>query len=50
MPPELIIIPIIVIIVGGAIFYIVRSKKRGKKCIGCPYANCCSDKNCQNKG
>ena len=27
-------------ILGGAIAYIVKSKKSGKKCIGCP--DCCS--------
>ena len=34
----------IVLIVGGAIFYIVREKKRGAKCVGCPYAKQCGGK------
>ena len=41
------VLPILIIalIVGGAIFYIVREKMRGKKCIGCPYCDSCSYKN-----
>ncbi len=33
---------VLIAIIGGAVFYIYRAKKRGKKCIGCPYANNCS--------
>ena len=34
-------IALIVLIVGGAIAYIIHAKKSGKKCIGCPdSANC----------
>lgn len=36
----------IVLIVGGAVLYIVRAKKRGEKCVGCPYAKQCGG-NCQ---
>ena len=38
------IIPIIIIavIVGLAVAYIIRAKKSGQKCIGCPYAKSCS--------
>ena len=32
----------LVIILGGAIFYIIRSRKKGIKCIGCPDAKSCS--------
>ncbi|MBR3844278.1 MAG: FeoB-associated Cys-rich membrane protein [Clostridia bacterium] len=37
------IIPIliIVVIVGLAAFYVYKAKKRGQKCIGCPYAKTC---------
>lgn len=31
----------IALIVGAAIFYIVRAKKRGAKCVGCPHAKQC---------
>ena len=34
----------ILIVVGGAIFYIVREKRRGVKCIGCPHAKECGGK------
>lgn len=46
-PVEIIAIAAICIIVGGAIAYIVKSKKAGKKCIGCPYAGKC--KSCPSK-
>ena len=38
---NIIAIAIIVIVVGGAIAYIVRAKKRGQRCIGCPSAKSC---------
>ena len=40
-----IIIAVIVVIIGLALFYIYKSKKNGKKCIGCPYSDSCG-KNC----
>lgn len=43
---SIIIIAIIALILGGAIFYIIKSKKGGKKCIGCPYCDACSKKTC----
>ena len=36
----------IVIIVGSALLYIIKSKKKGVKCIGCPLAGKCSSNNC----
>ena len=33
---EAIIIIAILLIVGGAVAYIIKEKKSGKKCIGCP--------------
>lgn len=33
---------IILLCVGGAGFYIWKNKKKGVKCIGCPYAKSCS--------
>ena len=32
---------IIAVIVGGAAFYIYKQKKKGRKCIGCPYGDSC---------
>ena len=45
-----VIIPIVVIslIVFGAIFYIVKSKKNGQKCIGCPFSKTCNKNKCSN--
>ena len=41
-----IVIPIIaiVLIVGGALAYIIHAKKSGRKCIGCPSSKDCSHK------
>ena len=33
-------------IVGVAIAYIVKEKKRGVKCIGCPSAGTCQKRSC----
>lgn len=41
-------IAFIIIAVGGAIFYLIRAKKQGRKCIGCPYEKNCSSK-CNGK-
>jgi hypothetical protein len=41
---EYIAIGIIVLIIGFAVFYVVKAKKSGKKCIGCPDACCCKHK------
>lgn len=38
-----IIIAVIVIIVGTIVFYLVRAKKNGVKCVGCPYAKQCGN-------
>ncbi len=49
-PVDIVLLAILVLIIGGAIVYIVRAKKRGVKCIGCPAAggkctcNCGSNK------
>ncbi len=40
-PATVIAIVALVIIVSLAIRYIVREKKRGVKCVGCPFADSC---------
>ena len=36
-----------VLIIGGAVAYIIKAKKSGAKCVGCPYSKeCASKKNC----
>lgn len=43
-----IVIGILLILVGAAVLYIRKEKKKGKSCIGCPSAGCCSKKGCGN--
>ena len=43
---NVIIIAVLAAIVGAALLYIYKQKKKGKKCIGCPYANSCCKKSC----
>ena len=37
---DIIIIAVIAAILGFAVWFIYRSKKNGKKCIGCPDSGC----------
>ena len=39
---DFIIIALIVVLVGAAVAYIVKEKKKGVKCIGCPSAGTCA--------
>lgn len=41
---------VLVVAIGAAIGYIVKSKKRGVKCIGCPAAGQCSNNHSKGKG
>ena len=38
---DYIAIAVVVLSLSAAVFYIVRAKKRGEKCVGCPYAREC---------
>ncbi len=40
-----IVIAVVVLILGSAIAYIVKEKKKGAKCVGCPYAETCGKSN-----
>ena len=40
--PDIIAIVLIIAVVGGAIAYIVKAKKNGHRCIGCPDSDCCN--------
>ena len=44
---DIIVTAVIILIIGGATAYIIKAKKSGKKCIGCP-DGCCSCKNSAN--
>ena len=39
---DLILIAVLVLILGLVVFYIIRTKKKGAKCIGCPSGGSCS--------
>lgn len=39
---DYIVLAIIALAIGGAVAYIIRAKKSGQKCIGCPYSKSCS--------
>lgn len=41
---DIIIIIAIAIVIGAALFYIIRAKRRGEKCVGCPHSKVCSGK------
>ena len=41
---EIVSIVLIALIVGGVIAYLIKAKKRGKSCIGCPDSASCSCK------
>lgn len=42
---DIIIIGVLVLIIGGAVAYIIKAKKNGAKCIGCPAGGNCPSKN-----
>ncbi len=46
MTDNIIIIAIVLAIVGLAAFYIIKAKKSGKKCIGCPDSGSCCSSQC----
>ena len=50
-PVDWLILGILLIIAAAAIFAIHRSKKSGKKCIGCPDSGSCNGccASCKNK-
>ncbi|MCI5614630.1 MAG: FeoB-associated Cys-rich membrane protein [Agathobacter sp.] len=43
---DIIIVGIILFLVGLAISYIRKEKKKGNKCVGCPSAGSCQSKSC----
>ncbi len=38
---NVVIIVVLAGIIGAVIWYLIRAKKRGEHCIGCPYAKQC---------
>lgn len=49
MSGEVIAIIAIVLIVGLAVLYIIKAKKSGRKCIGCPDSATCSARSKNNE-
>ena len=47
---DFIVAGIVIIIVGAAVAYIVKEKKNGAKCIGCPAGGNCSGRCGENSG
>ena len=47
---DFILVAVIVAIVGGAIAYIRKEKKRGTRCIGCPSGGNCKGNCCAGDG
>ena len=43
---NIIIIAVLLLIVGGAAAYVIKAKKSGKKCIGCPSGGACNGSCC----
>lgn len=42
---DAIIVVVLLLIIGAAIAYIIKAKKNGAKCIGCPAGGNCAQKN-----
>lgn len=43
---DIILIAILFLMISSIGLYLYKAKKRGEKCIGCPYAKQCSSKSC----
>ena len=48
-PVDFLIIAVIALVIAAAGFAIYRSKKSGKKCIGCPDSGSCASGGCSGK-
>ncbi len=43
---DIILIAIIAVILTAAAAYVIRAKKQGQKCIGCPHSGSCGKDGC----
>lgn len=43
---DFIVIAVLLVAIGVAAGYIIKAKKRGQKCIGCPYSKSCASGGC----
>ena len=46
---NIVIVVILAAIVAGIVWYLLRAKKRGQTCIGCPHSSKCASKKCSGK-
>ena len=44
-----IVIAVLVLVIGAAAFYVLKQRKKGVKCIGCPNGDNCSGDCCSCK-
>ncbi len=44
--PNILALLVIALIVGGAIAYVIKAKRSGKRCIGCPDSSNCHSDSC----
>ena len=45
---DIIAVIVIIAVVGLAVTYIVKERKKGNRCIGCPHADACAKKSKEN--
>ncbi len=43
---NVILILVLALILGAAALYVYKAKKRGDKCVGCPYSKQCGKNGC----
>ena len=48
-PADLIVIAVVAAILGLAVWFVVRSRKKGIQCVGCPDAKTCASRGCSGK-
>ncbi|MBQ8895937.1 MAG: FeoB-associated Cys-rich membrane protein [Clostridia bacterium] len=47
---DIVVTLILVAVIGGAVAYIIKAKKSGQKCVGCPHSKQCGGKcGCNNE-
>ena len=44
---DILVLTVVAVLVGLAVAYIIKEKKNGAKCIGCPNAKSCSKIKCK---
>ena len=45
---DILVIALVAVIVGLAVWYVIRARKKGVKCVGCPEGLQCGSKGCGN--